>query len=860
MRRIKKLIVFLVTLALVFNTLVSVPIFAEDNEIPTEAIDVLRTLEIIPDYYDYNADVSSYATRADFAVAVAKIIGADGYSNEEVYYYDVPKTHWAHNEISALTERGIIKGNGEKLFHPDEKIEYAAAYKMLLEPMGYGQYAAYSGGYPNGYSTAAKRTGLSSEVVNGEYVTKGDMFRILYNALICNIYDIEAISDDSVELAVSEYETLLSFYRNIYYAEGYVMGVNCMTLDDGILEAGTVMVDDTVYDTEFNSSELLGRHVKFFYSENSEDSKTILWMGETGRSDVKKIEIDQSVSFDSLSYKLTYYDASNRRRTLDINRGAIVVYNGDVVNGNYSNFFTKPRYKMTLIENDKADDVVIIKCYTNYVVDAIDADTSVIYDAHVVNDKLILDSNAYEYMSIKMLGVNEIDFSEISLGSVLSVYLSENKEYLEVFVSNSKEDGNVSKIANGFHGKIITINNIEYFVPDDVDVDDLAPGRHCSVYTDAFGDVAYIETVNLNYFAAYLMGAALDGVFTQQMKIKMLRQNGKIDVLDCADKIIVDGMPYELGRDVNNLYINGTFKQQLAMIELNSDGKIKRIDTAYRNEFSEPVNSLTPNVTEVYANYKTAGVIGSKSVINNATVLFVVPVDTEHAAAKDEDYYIANKADLKNDTKLTYASYKTKERVGYEEFVVIKGDPTADNTDKPVLVTNIGAVMNDEGEIVSCIYGYCGNELQTFCAANETVSFEGIVQGSLIRIYKDHNGDVENYEMIFDYNKLELGSANIIDTDEINTINGVYTVTCGYVNDVVDGVVSISKDKGGETGRVMYTNGIPVLVYDSSKRDGYNISIGNINDARTYQAAKDDCSMIIMTGVRTLPNMFVIYN
>ena len=855
MEHFKKLIVFLVTLALAFNTLLSVPIFAQNNEMPTEEIDILRTLEIIPDYYDYNADVSSYATRADFAAAVAKLIGADGYSSEEVYYYDVPETHWAHNEISALTERGIIKGNGERLFYPDEKIEYAAAYKMLLEPMGYGQYAAYAGGYPIGYSTTANRTGLSNGVVNGQYVTKGDMFRILYNALICNIYDVAAISGDSVEFVVSEDETLLSVYKNIYYDEGYVNGVNSMTLDGGTIENGKVLIDETVYNTEFVASDLIGRHVKFFFRKHSEMDRTVLWIGETGASDVRKFEVDYNASFDNLGYRLTYYDENDRKQTVDIDRGAIVVYNGSVVVGEYNTFFNKPKYEMTLVRNDAKDDVVILKSYVNYVVDAIDANASAIYDAQAVNAKLVLDSNAYEYMSIKMLGTDEIGMSDISLGSILSVYMSENQKYLEVFVCNSKQTGDVSKIVNADHGKKVTINGIEYFVPENINDAELAVGRYCTVYTDVFGDVAYIEAANPNYFAAYIIDIAVDGIFTQKMKVKMLRQNNKVEVLECAEKFVVDGEAYEPNRDKCV-----ELKQQLAMIELNSEGKIRSIDTAYRNEFSESVNSLMPNVKEVYANYKTAGVIGSKSVINNSTVLFVVPVDAELATAEDEDYYIADKANLKNDTKLTYASYKTKERVGYEQFVVIKGNPTADNTDRPVLVSGIGEVQNDEGETVSCIYGYSGNEMQTFRLKDQTVSLDGISEGDLIKAYRNHIGDIEKCEMVFDYSETKLVSANTIDTDDINTINNNYTVTCGYVNDVVDGVVSISKDKGGETGRVMYTNGISVLVYDSSKRDGYNISIGNINDARTYQATKNDCSIIIMTGVRTLPNMFVIYN
>jgi len=855
----RRVIGILIAFVVVLNLCITTPISAQNAEFPTEAIEVLRMLEIIPDYYDYNTDVNSYTTRADFAASVAKLLGMTTYSGDEVYYYDVPKTHWAYQEISALTESKIISGNGDKLFYPDENLEYAAAYKMILEPMGYGQYATYAGGYPAGYEKTANRTGLNEGVSGGTYVTKGDMFKILYNALICKMYDISAISDDSVEYVVSEEDTLLSVYHGIYYTEGFVTGVNAMTLDGGVLDPGEVMVNDTVYMSEYDATNFLGRHVKAFYRKNSELDKTVLWMGETGVSDVKEIVIQNSASFDPLSYKLTYFDENDRSQTMDIDRGSIVVYNGNVVTGNYPEFFSKPRCNITVIKNSNQDDVVLIKSYVNYVVDAIDAGTLTIYDTQAVKDKLVLNPDNYAYLSVKMLGMNAIGFSDISLGSILSVYRSNDHNYLEVFVSNTKETGTVSGIKAKSHGQSMTINGISYFVPDTVNDDELAVGRECTIYLDTFGDVAYIETISSDYFAAYLIEAAVDGTFKQEMKLKMLRQNGKVEVLDCADKFVVDDALYQPGSsDTVRLYDQSGFKPQLAMIKLDADGKVKYIDTIY-NPGTEASTSLSVNVEEVYANYKTAGALGAKSVINNSTVLFVVP--TNIATAEEEDFYIADKASFKNDTKVTYESYKTKDRVGYEQFIVIKGNPASDNTDKPVLVTGVGTMLGEDGESVPCIYGYTGNELQTFQAADETVSFNGINPGSVIRIYKNHVGAVERYGIIFDYKEApELKYANTIDTDEINTINAVYTVTYGYVNDVVDGIVSISKDQGGAVGRVMYTNGIPVLIHDSAKPEGKKISVGTIHDARTYQGTTTDCSKIIMVGVRTLPIMFVIYN
>ena len=98
---------------------------------------VLKAFDIIPDYYDYNVPHTYEVSRSDFAASVAKMMGKTEYHGSEVYFYDVPKNYWAFNEISNLTELGIISGAGDKLFNPGEPITKGAAYKMLLCAMGY---------------------------------------------------------------------------------------------------------------------------------------------------------------------------------------------------------------------------------------------------------------------------------------------------------------------------------------------------------------------------------------------------------------------------------------------------------------------------------------------------------------------------------------------------------------------------------------------------------------------------------------------------------------------------------------------------------------------------------------------------
>ena len=194
-----------------------------------EMMSVLRLFEIIPEYYDYNVPVASEVTRADFTAAVARLIGKNTYSGANVYFYDVPRTHWAYNEISNMAELGFINGSGNKVFNPDAAITKGEAYKILLSVMGYGAYAEFNGGFPAGYIDVASRVEITKGVSNGNKLLMSDMFYLLYNAMKANVME-PSVSGSGVVYEEKEGESLLSVYRDLYYGEGVVLGANSDTV------------------------------------------------------------------------------------------------------------------------------------------------------------------------------------------------------------------------------------------------------------------------------------------------------------------------------------------------------------------------------------------------------------------------------------------------------------------------------------------------------------------------------------------------------------------------------------------------------------------------------------------------------
>lgn len=828
------------------------------NDSVKSAIDILRYFEFIPDYYDYNTDVTELATRADFVSAGAKLAGATTYSGDSIYYYDVSDTHWAYNEINELTERGILNGSGDKLFKPDDKILKTEAYKIILSLMGYKQFAEASGGYPVGYITFANKVGITKGVSGEEFVSLGDMFTILYNAMRCEVADTTSFSGENAKYTVLEGETLMSLYHDIYYDTGVVTGVDFITLNGGSLSAkDEVKIDSDVYKSDITLTENLGEEVEYFYRYNKNiDEKRIVWCAKTGKTDSLEITADNDASFNKTNFELEYSDG-NKKRSISLDRGITLVYNGGIVSENIDKIFGKPRYNAKFIKDSgKGYYIAIVKAYENIIADKIDAENLVIYDKVNPNKKIVLDEKVYENMSVKMLGKTEISFSDIQKGNVLSIYLSENKKFLEVHVSGEQITGALTEISNVDNGKELVIDGISYFMPKEASDNGISPGDNVRIYMDIKSEVVYAEVSDTNGFAAYIiktvLGDSTESGFEKTVHIKMFTQKGEVVYAETASNVIIDGVKY---KNVDDAYTALSSTPIFTLIETDKNGKIKSIDTPNFNSEYESGDSLTVSVPWTESiRYKSIGVLGTQSVVNSNTKIFAVPSDSNLDNANDIDFTILTSSQITNDTMLDAETYKTKKRVGYEEFVLLKGYARYNDTSEtPILVSQVLSTLNYNGEAVDCIEGYQGaNKVSINAESGVSLADKGIKNGMFVSVKKNNIGEASDCKILYDYREKEKYPS---DTDT----NGAYIVINGYVTDIVDDVVKIGIGAKGGYDRIMYTSGVPVLVFDSKLKTDNNIRIGTINDAATYYNADDECSAVVLFTMWMTPYVYVVY-
>lgn len=79
-------------------------------------------------------------TRAEMAAVVCRMLGKENDAEKAVgstAFSDVTSTHWASGYINICAKIGIISGDGDGKFRPEDDVKYEEAIKMIVCAMGY---------------------------------------------------------------------------------------------------------------------------------------------------------------------------------------------------------------------------------------------------------------------------------------------------------------------------------------------------------------------------------------------------------------------------------------------------------------------------------------------------------------------------------------------------------------------------------------------------------------------------------------------------------------------------------------------------------------------------------------------------
>ena len=400
----KKVLIFLITLCLIFNTAVSV--FAEadtDSDEENGGLKVEKnTFDLQPEFsggskgdsdvyndivfekpsfisdiqdedlrkkaevlYDIgvieSVDVKKDISRGEFVAMAAHIANVPvSNTDNSQYFTDVDGDTAYHNEIEAVAAMGLISGDNG-MFYPARAITFNESVSIIMKAIGYGAMSELKGGYPSGYLMTAKQSGvLTGSFVNENTLLSGDMaVRLLYNTLFADVMKPTGFSDKYVDYDTDQ--NVLEFFHDIYVVNGQVTANHLSSFRNVLKTADNeIRIGDDVYTLKKDKcyTEYFGYKVEAFVRE-IEDKDTVVSMVKD--NNVKEQILDVSEIYDFSDY--TYYYGKNKKSYISADH--IFILNG-IRQTDYTNeLFVPENGEVVLVYNDGGSkaDVVIVNEY-----------------------------------------------------------------------------------------------------------------------------------------------------------------------------------------------------------------------------------------------------------------------------------------------------------------------------------------------------------------------------------------------------------------------------------------------------------------------------------------------------------------
>ena len=162
------------------------------------AVNTLTALGIVNGDDNGKFNPENTVTRAEFTKMVVEAIGEGSAASSSSYTkFADSQGHWGAGYIETGVAKGFINGYDENSFGPDDQVTYAQAVKMLVAAIGYTTYAENNGGWPSGYLAY----GSSLNIIDGVTGVSNDtaLTRAQCAVLIANTLEAPICKVDGYE-------------------------------------------------------------------------------------------------------------------------------------------------------------------------------------------------------------------------------------------------------------------------------------------------------------------------------------------------------------------------------------------------------------------------------------------------------------------------------------------------------------------------------------------------------------------------------------------------------------------------------------------------------------------------------------
>ncbi len=839
---------------------------------------ILRYLGILDE------DLPNYGkplTRGELAHMAARVSNVSEYTAGDYYFSDVNEDNPYYKEISALVVNGVLSGDGNGYFRPNDTVTDLEACKVFSVILGYAEIGQYES-----YLRTAKEAGLIDAVVMDGSVTYAEGLYMAHRALHAEMMEAIVYGDERNYKLQKGY-LAIERYHNLVKQTGTVDGMYNTRLyqHDSSIPEGHLLINKRLF--QYEDESLLGKYV-IFYSKREEIQTSpvidYIYADETRNNIVTLQGKDVSGIKDS---KLVYWKEA-KEKSYRLVKSPDVIING-VAYPDFTDADLQPAVgSVTLIDNndDTYYDVIVVEDIEYVVFGSRDRDTNVIYGKY---PEVSLGGKNQENDIVMMGPYGKINIGTLSEGTVLRVKSSKNTEGNKIIRITQLEEvvtGQVTALTD----TQITVGGKNYTINDATVTDEeIRLGKTVSVYPDAGLAAVVLHAGNDTYQFGYLVGAAkTGGVFSGNFSVRIVDGTYTLREFEAGDSVYIDESKFTDAdkamkrlenahkmRSYNEtemtvLYANegtdvttsldqmeeGDQKfpySQPIRFRLNDDGKLTHLDTMiYESEYEledslQPVKEGNSEVRKLsyaaypYSFYNQAGSELVFTAKNIDRILRVQRIERDKTnssrpALGDGNGYVVEAFNVDPITKIA------KYAVVYDKM-----STAANQNSSPFIISDIYDALNENGEIQRKIDLLHPSESKTVILSAELQLDLGI--GDIVQVETDVDGVAQNITMLFDQS-LGKDQERFVATGNVQTnytkLYAYYCLSYGTLVDF-DGTIythttSVKEDLDGvEAYNELHNfrhNGTIVYVYDDSTGTP-TIKQGSTKDIVTYRMDPD---------------------
>ncbi len=760
-----------------------------------EPVQILSALNIMVGDTDGKYRLDDTIIRSEAAKMAVHALGLENAAKNamgQTNFNDVSADHWANGYINVANSQGLVVGDGDGSFRPNDPISYAEAMVIMVKATGYDALVPDKGGYPTGYMNVGMSNGLGDNIDcrMNEPISRGNVAYLTNNALTADLMEQTGYGSNARYERTDK--TLLEEKLNVTKARGQVEAIqNTSLTGESGLGRDQIRIDGEVYDTAYNMNNLLGYNVEYYVKENKDGTREVILAMPIKNQNSKITVTSESFSriTEKNSHKAVEYFAnenSARKSTAELSSDAVLIYNGKRAEMSDELLSIENQAgSITMLDTDKDSryDIVFVTKYENIVVDSVTASNRII-DKYGAPALKLDDAVSYRLMK----GANEINIEDLKEYDVLSVAASLDKEVYSITVTTDKTEGKVESSDR----KSYTINGKRYEVAANYPYP-IPIGTTGVFYLDAQGRIAAVDTSsNLSSNYAYLISAYTDP--NREISVfKLFTKEGEKEELEANDRVKVNGRAGVKAADAVGEFVHdGVTAKQLVTYTTNSDGKLNSITAAKDNTETGAADTehFTKNYSLTDAQYSAQLSRLGNVRIDGGTIVFNIPADSV-------DYSITDKSVFEDEQKYSAMVYDMTENYTAGVIVLTGSEMTASAEAPIAVVRDVMSGTNDKDEetdIITMLEN--GGETEMYAAAegvlvkNTQDGTKPLAEGDIIQYKTNAEGEIVSVRVLLDIETKE--------TEAVNEPSENLTTVYGKVTKKFANSVNVKVNDGGE--------------------------------------------------------------